>query len=157
MSEEQSAERIVRIVQTVRPFEYRSPFPGEENTLLICVLDDTVSNEERIHMCRQIVASKCRYACCWGTLCSHWDDSIDWSYIETDPTGDPPDETFIMTTWHDDKSLEEAMEYWWLWTSFGNYISTRLAVFIIGEDPDFRQRLENGVESVRQGPAPGEW
>jgi hypothetical protein len=56
--------REVSIVQATRPFAYRSPFPNEEHTLLICVFDDSISDQEREELARQIVEAKCRYTVC---------------------------------------------------------------------------------------------
>lgn len=150
------SRREVRIVQTTRPFEYQSPFPHEEHTVIVCVLDDSVTAEEQARISEQIVASKCRYAVCWGSDCSAWDTAIDCAYIAADR--DLHDETFVMTTWHENDSIEDTMEFWWMNTSFGNYEATRFAVLIIGDKIGFKQRLEHLTSEIadrwnRQDPA----
>lgn len=134
--------REVKLVQTTRPFEYVSPYPGEEHTLLVCVADAAVTDAERAKVSAEIVAAKCRYAVCWGYDCSSWDTAIDCAYIETDKNFSPSDETFIMTTWHDDEPVEDAIDFWWMNTWFDDYQSNRFAVLILGENADLLTKIK---------------
>ena len=43
----------------------------------------------------------------WGIECSKWDDSVDYANMEAFGYGDVPDESFVVTTWHEDEPLEE--------------------------------------------------
>ena len=52
------ALREVKLVQTTRPFEYASPYPGEEHTLLVCVADTSVTDAERAKVSTEIIAAK---------------------------------------------------------------------------------------------------
>ena len=135
------ALRDVRLVQALRPFEYHSPFADEEHTLLLCVVDDSVTSSERFKLAAEIVAAKCRYAVCWGHECSAWDTAIDCAHIATDEDFNPPDETFVMTTWHDEESIEDTIEFWWMSTSFDDYDSTRLAILILGDDAGLAAKM----------------
>ena len=137
------ARREVRLVQTTRPFEYRSPFPNQEHTLLVCVHDDSITVDERRALSREIVAARCRYAVCWGHECSAWDTAIDLAYIETDENFDPPDETLVMTTWHEDEPIEDTIEFWWMNTCFNDYESERFAVLIVGDDPEMMSKIRS--------------
>ncbi len=136
------ALREVKLVQTTRPFEYASPYLGEEHTLLVCDADTSVTDAERAKVSTEIIAAKCRYAVCWGHKCSAWDTAIDLAYIETDETFSLPDETFVMTTWHEDESVEDAIDFWWMNTWFGDYESTRFAVLVIGADTDWFTKIQ---------------
>lgn len=130
------AIREVKLVQTTRPFVYASPYPGEDHTLLVCVADESVTDVERAIVATEIIAAKCRYAVCWGYDCSAWDTAIDCACIETDENFSPPYETFVMTTWHEDELLEDAIEFWWMNTWFDGYQSTKFAILVVGEDSD---------------------
>jgi hypothetical protein len=59
------------------------------------------------------------YVCVWGTGCEHVHDVIDETIVEAIvKLGQmESDDTIIMTTWHDDESLEEA-----LWFALNNAI-----------------------------------
>jgi len=136
------ALREVRLIQTVRPFGYRSPFPDQEHTLLVCVVDRSVTDAERQKLSEEIVAARCRYAVCWGHECSSWDTSIDCACIEAAEDFNPPDEDFIVTTWHDKESIEDTLEFWWMNTWFDDYESTRFGVLVIGDDPELVKRIQ---------------
>ena len=45
----------------------------------------------------------------WGTECSSWDDSVDWANIEALDYLEIPDDKFVMTTWHANEPLSEAL------------------------------------------------
>lgn len=47
----------------------------------------------------------------WGVDCWLWDDSIDEENLEQFDYGTIPDEQFVMTTWHSDDTLEEAVRF----------------------------------------------
>ena len=57
-----------------------------------------------------LVASGCLYVMAWGPDCSNWDDSVDWANL-TANASEIPDAKFIMTTWHDDDTLEDTFWY----------------------------------------------
>jgi hypothetical protein len=44
-----------------------------------------------------------------GIECEQWHDAVDWTVLEEFDYGDVPDDRHIMTTWHTDEPLLEAM------------------------------------------------
>ena len=60
---------------------------------MVCVREGSASNEERRSVSEQIVASRCRYAVCWGHKLCAWDAAIDLAYISIDRS--LPAETFV--------------------------------------------------------------
>lgn len=44
----------------------------------------------------------------WGLDCSKWDDSVDLANLKMFDFQDPPDDDFVMTTWHENEPLQEA-------------------------------------------------
>ncbi|WP_298213191.1 hypothetical protein [Acidovorax sp.] len=58
-----------------------------------------------------LVRSGCLYMMAWGPGCSSWDDSVDWANIEQFAYGEIPDESFVLTSWHDNQSLQEVMHF----------------------------------------------
>ena len=46
-----------------------------------------------------------------GKECEKWHDAIDWAVLETFDFGDIPDDKFVMTTWHADEPISEALWY----------------------------------------------
>lgn len=51
----------------------------------------------------------CLYVVAWGVECEDWHDAVDSANLERFDFGDIPDEKFVMTTWHKDEPLSEAM------------------------------------------------
>lgn len=43
----------------------------------------------------------------WGQNCHSWDTSVDLANIDQFGGKEIPDESFVMTTWHEDESLDE--------------------------------------------------
>jgi len=57
-----------------------------------------------------LVESGCLYMCAWGPGCASWDDSVDYAQIRKYPDGASEDD-FVMTTWHENETLEEVFWY----------------------------------------------
>jgi hypothetical protein len=76
----------------------------------IVVLDAEYSAEWQNQVSEWLVASGCRYMMAWGPNCSGWDDSVDLADLEARGFEDD-DEKFVMTTWHENESLEQVFWY----------------------------------------------
>jgi hypothetical protein len=44
----------------------------------------------------------------WGNECDLWDDSVDWATIDKESNDIQPEGECVMTTWHENETLEEA-------------------------------------------------
>ena len=131
-----------------RPYVFEPPFPDELYVCLLFIHDTTVTPEEQRALSEQIVASGCRFAVCAGYRCSTWDDSIDLAYLATDATFEPPDETFVMTTWHENDSLDDIVLYGLAFTSFDDHDFRRYLIQSIGSRSGFTQDLEAAIKAV---------
>lgn len=76
---------------------------------MVIVSEVAVSDEWRNSTARWLVAAGCLYAVAWGTECEKWHDAVDWAVLETFDYGDIPDDKFVITTWHADEPLSEAL------------------------------------------------
>ena len=54
-----------------------------------------------------LAQSGCLYMMAWGMGCSSWDDSVDIANIKAFLPREIPEDSFIMTTWHDRETLQE--------------------------------------------------
>ena len=117
-----------------RPFKFHSPFSGDDFVVMLVVNDITITEGERAELSTNIVRQGCRYAVCTGHGCSTWNDVIDMAFLETDPNFNPPDDRFVMTTWHDDEPLEEVVTYFWLNTAFDDFTPKNFVVLLLGQD-----------------------
>jgi hypothetical protein len=73
----------------------------------IVVVEDDVTPEWQAAVSDWLVRSGCRYMMAWGRRCSEWDDSVDHANLNRFGHGEIPDDEFVMTTWHDQDSLED--------------------------------------------------
>ena len=75
----------------------------------VIIIDVDVEPDWQSLVSRWIADAGCRYMVAWGKGCSSWDDSVDIANLEQFDYGDIPENEFIMTTWHEKESLEEAL------------------------------------------------
>jgi len=78
------------------------------------------------------VAAGCRYAMGYGLNAGSWDTAVDVAFIHSDPNFHPPDDRFVMTTWHDDDTPEDVAS-WLIWnTSFDFFVPHNFLILNIG-------------------------
>lgn len=92
------------------------------------VADIAVSNSRQNEIADWLYSSGCRYMAAWGIDCSIWDDALDWAQIAVWPDG-APDDQFIMTTWHDKDTMEQAL--WFIGTVACTYDDQLLGHILI--------------------------
>lgn len=73
----------------------------------VIIVERAVTNDWRNLVSDWLVASGCPYAVAWGDECSAWDDSVDCS-ARALHGDDLDDDKFVMTTWHENQSIDEA-------------------------------------------------
>jgi hypothetical protein len=77
----------------------------------LVVLEETVPYERQKLISRWLVNTGCLYMMAWGPKCSSWDDSVDIANLENFDFGEIPDDSFVMTTWHEDQPLADVFYY----------------------------------------------
>ncbi len=117
-----------------RPFKFHSPFLGEDFVVMLVVNDTTIAEGERAELSGEIVRQGCRYAVSTGHGCSSWDDAIDIAFLETDPNFNPPDDRFVMTSWHENDSIEGVVEFFRSCTAFDDYTPKNFMVIFLGQN-----------------------
>ena len=125
-----------------------SSFSGKEFAVLLWVLDITVTMEEQAKLSEQLVEQGCRYAVCAGYRCSTWDDSIDLAYLQTESNFQPQNENFVMTTWHENESIEEIAEFFVMNTAFDNFTAKNLLILVIGKNQEMESRIVETVKNL---------
>lgn len=90
------------------------PIPGLDDFSpfkAVLIIEADVESEWQSAVSRWLADSGCRYMMAWGAACSSWDDSVDEANLEQFDHGEIPEDEFIMTTWHDDESLEDVLRF----------------------------------------------
>jgi len=102
----QSVAHYVRIA----PSEPLPDIAGFAPFKAIVVLDSSYTGDWQSEVSDWLVSSGCRYMMAWGPASTTWDDSVDWSDLAARKFKED-DSRFVMTTWHDDETLENAFWY----------------------------------------------
>jgi hypothetical protein len=84
--------------------------------LLLLALDaESVPRAELRHFTKMVLASGLIYLCAWGPGCEFvhdwFDEEIVYQEVVTGEREESDLDTLVMTTWHNNQSLEEAAEY----------------------------------------------
>jgi hypothetical protein len=77
----------------------------------IVVIEEKVTIDWQHEVSKWLVSSGCLYMMAWGVGSSSWDDSVDNANLEEWDFGEIPENSFVMTTWHEDESLEEVFRF----------------------------------------------
>ncbi|MEM1037014.1 MAG: hypothetical protein AAGI14_09680 [Pseudomonadota bacterium] len=77
------------------------------NYKVVLILESPVQTEWQTALSEHLVRRGCKYVMAWGDDCSSWDNSVDLANLEQYEFGDIPEEKRIMTTWHDEETLED--------------------------------------------------
>ena len=116
-----------------RPYSLSTaPFAGDDFVALIVNNDAQISPSDQYAVSLALVRFGCRYAVCMGHDCSSWDDSVDYANIEFEP-GLTPDK-FVMTTWHDDDTVDEIANFFLNCTAYARKTFNNFLVLSIGRD-----------------------
>ena len=75
----------------------------------VIVSEVAVTQDWRNRIAGWLVNGGCLYVVAWGVECQEWHDTVDWTVLEAFDFGDVPDDKFVMTTWHDNEPLSDAL------------------------------------------------
>ncbi len=75
----------------------------------IMIADVAVSEAWRNQIAEWLVQRGCLYFVAWGVDCEAWHDSVDWANLSAFDYADIPDDRFVMTSWHADEPLSDAL------------------------------------------------
>ncbi len=131
----QQGDRRVWLVTLQQDEPFKSPCPGEEFAALVAVYDSTVTHDNRNQISDALIEQGCRYGVCFGYECSLWDDALDWAFMVSDPDCNPPDDRFVMTSWHEDEPLEDVIFFFLQATACGDFTPQNFIVLMIGDGP----------------------
>jgi hypothetical protein len=75
----------------------------------VVLIEQDVSDDWRNAVSDWLVQSGCFYMMAWGRDCTLWHDAVDWASLVKNNYEIKSDDDLIMTTWHDDESLDEVL------------------------------------------------
>jgi hypothetical protein len=77
--------------------------------LVILLIEQVAEDEWRSRVGDWLVRTECLYLVAWGHDCEQWHDGVDFAALAAFDFGEIPDDAFVMTTWHADELLSEAL------------------------------------------------
>lgn len=143
-----SEDKQVWFHELSRPYRLDAPFPGEVYVCILFANDETITEQEQAAISEQLVGTGCRYAVCARHECSTWDTSVDTAYLATDEHFSPPEETFVMTSWHERESVEDVVFHGLMCTIFDDHNFKRYLVLFIGPRAGLRDQVRRAIQSV---------
>ena len=90
-----------------------------------------------------LVHSGCRYAVCAGLKCSEWHDAIDTA----DTICDPNTQNLIMTTWHENETVEDVVWHWLNLTDFEDIAFENYLALLIGDSKTIEGKIQKAIEN----------
>ena len=87
------------------------PYEGIRPFGAIVAIEAEITSEWQWKVSKWLIDSGCLYMLAWGRDCASWDDSVDYANLEAFDYEAIPDERSVMTTWHENESLSDVMNF----------------------------------------------
>jgi hypothetical protein len=129
-----------------RPFHFKTPFEGEEFSLLLVINDQAITAEEKEVLTTEIVKKGCRYVVCAGHNGTQWDDAIAMAYVCVDEDVEAPEEHFVMTSSFEDEKMSDIVPHFRRMATFDNFDSDKYLVVFLGKNPSLEKETIELVE-----------
>jgi hypothetical protein len=133
-------------LQLLSPYNFPAPFDWGEFAAWILSADPALEPAAQFNIATALIDAGCRFAVSSGYNASSWDDAVDYAYILRHPGPDVDPTNFVMTSWHDDESLDEVAEFFVRNTSFETFSPKLFVVVGVGVDAP----LQNAFVLVRE-------
>jgi hypothetical protein len=96
------------IIDSIEQLSDCLPHRSKYFTLLLAWDAPETEHEKLMEMFQPLVDRGLAYFCAWGSRCSEVHDAIDLCAVNKEQANGPADYQ-LMTTWHDDEPLDEAL------------------------------------------------
>lgn len=125
--------------------EWIPPFAGEIYVAFVLLMESSELLSEFDSLSNKLVNTKCRYVCSWGEQCELFHDLVDESdvMLSLDKKNDAPS---IMTTWHNNESIEDALFYFFN-CSFDDLRFRNFAILVVGSGSWSEENLSTLVDT----------
>lgn len=128
---------------------YETPIPHFTAPFVAVVLacDPTITPKKQADISAELVARDCRYMLAWGRNATSWDDSVDLAIISTDPDFNPSEERHVMTTWHDNETIEDVIGFAIHNTNFDSHDFHDYLALMIGTNSENESELLRAIHN----------
>ncbi len=101
----------------------------------VLVASNSVPGEWRDIVAEWLIESRCLYLVATGVECETWHDCLDWANLKAFEFREVPPESFVMTTWHADETLEEVLSFAYAATDHPAVSLEETLLISVGEKP----------------------
>lgn len=103
------------------PVDVPISIPVEMTKFKCLILNERdVGEQYRTEVSETLVKAGCVLASAWGLNCSAWDDDVDYAFLDHYDFDQCPEDQCVMTTWHDNETLEEIVEFVKLYNGYSD-------------------------------------
>ena len=142
---EKKDEKEIWLNQIKKPYKFISPFDGDAFVCILFNNDPSILNEEQNSISDELIAVNCRYAVCAGINCESLHDAIDWAYIFSSKNFSPSTETMVMTTWHENESIDDIIYFGLNCTNFDHHNFRKYLILFIGIKDGLEEEVKKSI------------
>ncbi|CAD77598.1 MAG TPA: hypothetical protein DDX19_01970 [Rhodopirellula baltica] len=143
----QQGDRRFWFLRLKPPYDTAIPDFGTPFVAIVLACDPTIAPDIQAAISAELVAKDCRYVLAWGVDSSSWDDSVDWAFIATDPEFNPPNDRMVMTTCHDNETIDDVICFALRSTNFGLHKSHDYLALMIGNSSEIESDVLSAIRS----------
>ncbi len=134
------ADKKAWLLTIKEPSDFRLPFQQKPYPCLIWANEET-SSDFKVELVSKLIEMDCRYIVAAGKECGQWHDAGDVASLESDESYAPPDERFVMTSWHQDETPDEVAFFFALNTSFNDHYFQDFLIVLVGQNRQVESAL----------------
>jgi hypothetical protein len=83
--------------------------PAPQPSRVVLISEAPAPQSYKQEVAKQLVLGGCVYFMAWGRECEAWHDAVDMANLEQFDFKEIPEESFVMTTWHEKEPLSEVL------------------------------------------------
>ena len=76
---------------------------------VVIIAEQHVPVEWQSSVAKWVIEKRCLFMMAWGLDCEIWHDAVDWAAHDLHGYEDVADDDFVMTSWHENEPLSEAL------------------------------------------------
>jgi hypothetical protein len=143
-----SADRVAMSADVADLNELRDLHSPSKHFVLFLAADTRdQEGPELVGIAEALIRNGASYVCCWGPGCERFHDCFDEADLYVNDVSS--DERIVMTTWHDDESLEEAL--WFAmtaaWPAQAYEATTNAVVALAVNSPEWSERITKYLDA----------
>lgn len=152
LSRDQSTQRDLYFLDITTPDELPDPLrlSAKHFVCFVAWFSNGIEAQTVHRLAEALLRAGCAYFCAWGIGCERVHDLFDEVSFAMYPE---PEESIVMSTWHDEQSLDDALWYFLnnTWPDDPYFETCRAALAIsIGGEREWEERIKYALRDPRR-------